>query len=344
MNDLSIEQRQQLTDYYLGLLDESQATQVQQLLGESAQAREFIKRVEQSLEPLKSLPEPQAPDSLVALTLARVRSAAALENQPSTRGLSLVGAEESAAAPRPRLLRFPELITIAASIALVVGLLVPAVRDWRQMSLRQNCALQQASIAMGMNSYAAAHDGKLPQIAENLGKTWMRLDRVGPKRTDTSNLFLLVKLGYSKPKLFVCPSVGYEPQTLKYQLSGLSDFPSESVVSYSYQNMFGLHRPGRDSPKGFAILADRNPLLKLGPRPTKATLFLVNISPNHGWDPRYSGQNVLRLDWSVSWTTTAQAGFKGDNIWLPADFGDDARAGLQGQEVPANREDSFLGP
>jgi len=341
MNDLSIEQRRQLTDYYLGLLDESQAAQVQQLLGESAQAREFIKRVEQSLEPLKSLPEPQAPDSLVALTLARVRSAAALEPQQNAKGLSLVGAQESAAAARPRLLRFPELITIAASIALVVGLLVPAVRHWRQMSLRQNCALQQASIGMGMSSYAAAHDGKLPQIAEKQGQRWMRLDRVGPKRTDTSNLFLLVKSGYSKPELFVCPWVGHKAGALKYPLSELSDFPSESVVSYSYQNMFGLHRVGLDSPEGFAILADRNPLLKLGPRPTPATLFLVNISPNHGRD---RGQNVLRLDWSVSWTTTAQAGFRGDNIWRPADFAGDASAGLQGLEVPANREDSFLGP
>ena len=133
----------------------------------------------------------------------------------------------------------------------------------------------------------------------------------------------------------------HNPENLKYSTDELSDFPSELVISYSYQNMFGRHRPGLDSPDGFAVLADRNPLLKLGPRPTKATLFLINISPNHGWG---RGQNVLHLDWSVSWTTTAQAGFRGDNIWQPADFTGDARAGLKGLEVPANREDSFLGP
>ena len=88
MSDLSIEQRRGLTDYHLGLLDESEAAQVRQLLAESAQARDFIKRVERTLEPLESLPEPEAPVSLVALTLARVRSAAALENQQNSRSFS----------------------------------------------------------------------------------------------------------------------------------------------------------------------------------------------------------------------------------------------------------------
>ena len=344
MKNLSIEQRKQLTDYYLGLLDESQTAQIRQLLAESAQAREFVNRVEQSLKPLKSLPEPQAPDSLVALTLARVQSAVALESQQNAKGLTLVMPEESGVGDRPRPLRFPELITIAASIALVVGLLVPAVGQWRQMALRQNCATQQASIGAGMRRYAADHNGTLPQIPEKRGKSWMRSERLARKRTDTSNLFLLVKLGYSKPSLFGCPSVGQKQQSSNYALGGLSDFPSASVVNYSYQNMFGTHRPDLESPQGFAILADRNPLLKLGPRPTHATLFLVDTSPNHGRDSRYRGQNVLRLNWSVSWNTTAQAGFKGDNIWRPADFTGRASSGLQGVEVPANSIDSFLVP
>ena len=163
-----------------------------------------------------------------------------------------------------------------------------------------------------MHNYAVDHNGQLPQIADKVGQRWMLSDRTGPKRTDTSNLFLLVKLGYSKPDLFVCPWVKDEAGPLTYPQKELNDFPSESVVSYSYQNMFGSHRPGLDSPQGFAILADRNPLLKLGPHPTKATLFLVDFSPNHGWR---RGQNILHLDWSVDWSTTSQAGFKGDNIW-----------------------------
>jgi len=195
-----------------------------------------------------------------------------------------------------------------------------------------------------MGSYADAHDGKLPQIADKVGQRWIRSDGTGPKRTDTSNLFLLVKLGYAKPELFVCPWVGQESKAFKYPADKLSDFPSEALVSYSYQNMFGVHRAGLDSPEGFAILADRNPLLKLGPQPTTATLFLVDISPNHPNRGPDSGYNVLRLDWSVSWSTTAKAGFEGDNIWRPADFTGDADADLKGLEVPANAEDSFLGP
>ena len=341
MNDLSIEQRRQLTDYHLGLLSETEANDVLTLLAESSQAREFIKRVEQTLEPLNSLPEPQAPDSLVELTLARVRSAAALESQQNSVGLSLLGTERSTGAIKPRLLRFPELITIAASIALVVGLLVPVVSQWRRTALRQNCAVQQASVGLAMRNYADDHQRSLPYIPRKAGATWMRPETVGPKRTDTSNLFLLVKLDYAKPKDFLCPALPHSSEAFDYSTAGLTDFPSESLISYSYQNMFGSHRPGPDSPEGVAILADRNPLLKLGPRPTRATLLLVDISPNHGSD---RGHNVLRLNWSVDWSTTAKAGYNGDNIWLPLGLSSTANTRLLGREVPANPRDSFLGP
>jgi len=340
MIELSIEQRQQLTDYYLGLLTEAEAAEIQKLLAESGQARNFLQRIERALEPLKFLPEPQAPDCLLPMTLARVRSVAALESQPAAKRFTLTPQERASGLAGPRLLRFPELITIAASIALVVGLLVPAVRQWRQISLRQNCAQQQASIGLGMRNYATANNSKLPYIPEKVGKEWMQLGGVGPKQTDTSNLYILVKLGYAKPGVFICPAVPHSPEALQYSTGDRDDFPAESLVSYSYQNMFGLYRPSLDSPPGFAILADRNPLLMLGPHPSVATQFLRWTSPNHGSD---RGQNVLRLDWSVNWSKTAQVGFKGDNIWQPADFADGQKQFL-GQEVPANSEDSFLGP
>ena len=338
MTELSVQQRQQITDYHLGLLDESEAAEVQRLLADSSQARDFLQRLEQVLEPLNSLSEPKAPDLLVQLTLARVNSAASLQGESSPK---LVSQDRDAAPARPRLLRVPELITIAASIALAVGLLVPVVRQWRQLALRQSCAYQQASIGSSMRSYATANNGNLPRLPSNEGKAWMQLGRVSPKRTDTSNLYILVKNGYAKPEVFICPAVKHSPESLRYSIAALTDFPTESAVSYSYQNMFGSHRPTLSSPPGFAILADRNPLLLLGPRPSVATALLRWTSPNHGRD---QGQNVLRLNWSVDWSKTAEAGFKGDNIWQPANFSSDRTASLLGREVPANAEDSFLGP
>jgi hypothetical protein len=167
---------------------------------------------------------------------------------------------------------------------------------------------------------------------------------VGAKRTDTSNLFILVKAGYAKPQLFICPAVKHASKASRYSSGDLTDFPTESAVSYSYQNMFGSYRPTIDSPPGFAILADRNPLLVLGPRPTVATAFLHMPSPNHVRD-REPGQNVLRLNWSVAWSETPEAGYKGDNIWQPADAPVSRTvSALLGREVPASPEDSFLGP
>ena len=338
MTELSIQQRQLITDYHLGLLDESEVAEVQRLLAESSQAQDFLQRLQAVLAPLKSLREPKAPDSLVAMTLARVNSAASLQTASP---LKMAPEQFDSAPARPRLLRMPELITIAASIALALGFLFPVIRQWRQLALRQSCAFQQASIGTGLRSYAADHDGNLPRLPANEGKTWMRAARLGRKRTDTSNLFILVKAGYAKPQVFICPAVKHSSDSVRYVIHKRTDFPTESAVSYSYQNMFGPHRPTLSSPPGFAILADRNPLLALGKRPTEATVFLHLTSPNHGSD---RGQNVLRLSGSVDWSETDDAGFKGDNIWKPADFSSDRTASLQGQEVPANAEDSFLGP
>ena len=341
MIELPIEQRQQLTDYHLGMLNEAETAEVERVLAESSQARDFLQRVERALDPLKHLPEPQAPDCLLPLTLTRVRSAATLQGQATAKGLELTTQERTSGPVRPRLLRSPELITIAASIALIVGFLVPVVRQWRQISLRQGCAYQQASIGSGMRNYAADHNRNLPYIPTKVGQPWMLSERAGPKRTDTSNLYILVKLGYAKPEVFVCPAAGHDPEVLQYATDLRNDFPTESLVSYSYQNMFGPHRPSLESPPGFAILADRNPLLLLGPRPSRATQFLRWTSPNHASD---QGHNILRVNWSVNWSETAQAGFKGDNIWQPADSIDGRRQLLRGQEVPVNPEDSFLGP
>ena len=338
MTELSVQQRQQITDYHLSLLDESEAVEVQRLLDQSPQARDFLQRLQRVLEPLKSLPEPKAPDLLVQLTLARVNSAASLQGGSSPK---LVIDDRDSAPVRPRLLRLPELITIAASIALAIPFLTPVIRQWRQLSLRQSCAYQQASIGGAMRNYAADHGNNLPRLPDNQGKTWMQLGRVGAKRTDTSNLYILVKQGYAKPQIFICPAVKHSPKSVSYVTDRRTDFPTESVVSYSYQNMFGSYRPTLSSPPGFAILADRNPLLALGKRPTVATAFLHLSSPNHGSD---RGQNVLRLNWSVDWSETADAGFKGDNIWQPADFSSGLTASLLGREVPANAEDSFLSP
>ena len=351
MNELSVEQRQQITDYHLGLLDEDEAQQVRALLEESEGAREFLKQVEQTLEPLNHLPEPRVPDTLVPLTLARVRSAAVLEGKQEADGWAGTNRGRSAA---PRSLgRMPEILTMAASIALVVGLLIPAVKQWRQQALRSSCAGQLASIGSSVRKYAEANLGELPYLAENVGSSWLRPRGTGQKRTNTSNLFRLVKLGYAKPKLFVCPAIKHDPAHLDYAVDKLRDFPSGSVISYSYQNMFGKFRPSLKSPPGLAILADRNPLLSLGPRPTLTQVFMLP-SPNHPgndgrrfpYRPEKGGQNILYLGGFVQWSVTARAGLKNDNIWQPASMADNLPLaefrGFRGLEVPVSDEDAFL--
>ena len=347
MNKLSAAQRQQIIDYQLGLLSEADAEQVRVLLADSQQAREFLKGLAKALEPLDYLPQPEVPVALVPLTLARVHSAAVLQDRREA-GLWASADQNRSTSGRPRSLgRMPEILTMAASIALVVGLLIPAVNQWRRQALRTSCSYQLSSLGSGLHNYASANGGELPYLPEKVGKSWIRPTGTGLKRTDTSNLFLLVKLKYIKPSVSVCPGIQHDPAALNYAADRLSDFPSESLVSYSYQNMFGEFRPTEESEPGFAIIADRNPLLGLGPRPSVAQVFLAP-SANHS-SVRDRGQNVLYLGGSVRWTTEARAGLKNDNIWQPANIPDENPQGkqiqpLRGVEVPVSEEDSVLGP
>ena len=346
MSELSVEQRQQITDYHLGLVAEDEARAVRVLLDESEEARDFLKQVEQALDPLKHLPEPRVPDTLVPLTLARVRSAADLEGRQEADAWTGTNRGRSAG---PRSLgRLPEILTMAASIALVVGLFIPAMRQWRQQALRSSCSYQLGSIGSSAGDYAQANQGALPYLSENVGRSWLNPRGSGKKRTNTSNLFLLVRHGYAKPSLFVCPAIEHDPARLDYAVDKLKDFPSGSVISYSYQNMFGQFRPTIKSAPGMAILADRNPLMDLGGRTTVAHIFLMP-SANHSKD---KGQNVLYLGGSMQWSDNARAGLKrddeseNDNIWQPGNVPDDVSlkefGGFHGLEVPVSDEDAFL--
>jgi len=121
--------------------------------------------------------------------------------------------------------------------------------------------------------------------------------------------------------------------------SGMVDFPAPRYVHYSYQYTFGPRALSIMDPdmaavsKSMAILADNNPLFQDG-------RFIPNrlkhpLSRNHGG----RGQNVLYLDMHAAWTTSANVGVNGNNIYLI-----DGVNRYNGTEIPQDKTDSFLLP
>jgi prepilin-type N-terminal cleavage/methylation domain-containing protein len=268
-----------------------------------------------------------------------------------------------------------ELLVVIAIIALLMGILMPALARVRQIAFRMVCGTNLSGIGKAMLIYANDYEDELPR-AGGRNSTWAQtipdwqaLNRFGAYNVaadgsgGTANIsscfYLLVKYAEVTPKSFICKG---DSGTSEFKpaddgagdrdLIDLWDFGREPTThcSYSYHMPFGLYALTTSSEPGMAVAADRNPWMD-SPAAT-AKQFPGTYDPDGGKDAVKYGnaiahqedaQNVLFLDIHVSQEKVPFCGINEDNIYTFWDGGD-IRVGTPPVigSAPADRLDSLL--
>lgn len=269
-----------------------------------------------------------------------------------------------------------ELLVVIAIIALLMGILMPALSRVRQIAFRMVCGTNLSGIGKAMLIYSNDYDDELPRSGGR-NSTWTttipawdatnRFTAYGVSAAGeggygsiSSCFYLLVKYADVTPKSFLCKgdtgTTEFKPADYgagNRDLIELWDFGPEPTkhCSYAYHMPFGLYALTTSSDPGMAIAADRNPFIKspmadakvmpAGFNPDTASKDqkrLVNANEH-----QEDGQNVLFLDSHVSFEKKPWVGINDDNIYTFWNGGDIRVGGIPTlSSQPQSRTDSLV--
>lgn len=365
MSHLTPQELQQVMDFFFQCGDGEELARGRILIETNPEAARVYAFLEQTLGGLESLEEEECPDDLAALTIARLRLAARLQQSRSGSHLNellesegrksvLFDSSSSSSSHRsseskPHFVKIVfETAAIAAAIVMISGLLLPAVSAMRDHSRQVACSVNLGRIGRALSAYADDNDGRFASAQLQPGQPWWMVgDQSEQPRSSTRYVWQLVRLGYVGGENFICPGhrEGCPVQYNAATMSTLRDFPSPQNISYSVMLRCGQNKTAQSGQRRI-ILSDMNPVFVSFRRRTNCTTqrdeyekVLLNedlkklLSPNHS----QRGQNVLFCDGSVEFL--ASRFYQEDDIFTVRGV-----EAYTGREVPADEKDIFLVP
>ncbi len=186
-----------------------------------------------------------------------------------------------------------ELLVVIAIIALLMGILMPALARVRQLAFRMTCGTNLSGIGKAMLLYSNDNDDEFPK-AGGRTNTWtpqgipmwnaptrqlaFGVANNEGKTTVSSSFYMLVKYSDVTPKQFVCKGesetreftlaeVGATGLDADFTLADAWDFgpgsqsgtPTYEFCSYSYHYPFNNYALTTTHEPTMAVAADRNP-------------------------------------------------------------------------------------
>ncbi len=346
MTSLNNLQKQLLFDYCIGLTSEQQAAEAKALISSSKEAAELYSKLQSALSPLDSSEPEPCPDDLAERTILRLKE---LANSSHDQLEHLLATEQTRTVTTKAGFwhNFNHVISVAAVILLVAGILIPSLSFARQYVYKCRCQNQLKDIFSGLSNYTEDNDGQLPTVAAATGSPWWKVGYQGKENhSNTRPVWLLVKGNYVKPASFVCPGSrqGRSLQLNESQIQKYNDFPTRKHITYSFRIRCINAKKGR-LVCSKVLMADSNPLSERLPSDFSKTFKLLvdeELMTLNSNNHKRRGQNVLFGDGCVEFAKTRRTGVSEDDIFALQEMS--CGSEMKGYEVPSCETDAFLAP
>jgi len=269
-----------------------------------------------------------------------------------------------------------ELLVVIAIIALLMGILMPALARVRQIAFRMVCGTNLSGIGKAMLIYSNDYEDELP-VAGFTDSTWgptgnTVYDAVtatqaykNNKGTITSCFYLLVKYAEVTPKSFLCKGDTNARvfEVADKDLIELWDFGTTPLnhCSYAYHQPFDISNETNtyalttSSEPGLAVAADPNPWINTDDTERDWDAFIPeapgtnstrdSVKAGNTITHQDEGQNVLFLDSHVDFENTSACGINEDNIYTVFSKNALIQKGVKPAAtavIPESRQDSLI--
>jgi prepilin-type N-terminal cleavage/methylation domain-containing protein/prepilin-type processing-associated H-X9-DG protein len=244
-----------------------------------------------------------------------------------------------------------ELLVVIAIIALLMGILMPALARVRQIAYRLYCGTNLSGIGKAMLIYSQDYDDELPRAgASNQG--WSAPIANWASTAGSANAFqngssisscfyLLIKFAEVTPKSFLCKGDSdvklFDPAEHGVQNRNIVDLWDFGQVDTQEHCSYAYHNPypdlGQNPPLGYTLTSSSDPGMAVAgdPNPWQYTWrddYRQWADYQSGWNGskteiqkgnsvthQEDGQNVLFVDGHTNFEKDSRAGVDQDNVY-----------------------------